>query len=125
LAVGAGAFCWKGLVNASGKHDLLIDQVARTITLPQTRQRRSPVALPIQALTAVSIQRRVSHSRSGGYQSYLPSLRWQEADASVRNATLVGWGWTEEKARAFGLWLSRRLAIQFIGAEEEIAPVGQ
>ncbi len=119
LAVGAAAFCWKALLNASGKHDLLINEITRTVTLPATRHRPSPSALPLQSITAVCIQRRVCQSRSGGYQSYLPSLRWQDSDSTVRDAALVGWGWSEEKARAFGLWLSRRLAIQFAGLEEE------
>jgi hypothetical protein len=125
LALGAGACCWRGLANASGKHDLVVDAAACIVTLPQTRERRAPVTLPIQAITAVSIQRRVSQSRSGGYQSYLPSLRCQEGDSLIRNATLVGWGWSEEKARAFGLWLSRHLGIEFIGAQEESAQFGQ
>jgi hypothetical protein len=119
FAAGLLAACWKGLINASGKYDLLIDHARQTVTLPETRRRPVRVVLPLDAITAVSLQKRVTHTRSGSYESYVPSLHCERNDLSLHDAPLAGWGWNEEKARAFGLWLSQRLGIEFAGVRDE------
>jgi hypothetical protein len=119
IGIGVLAAVWMGLLNFSGRYDLCLDEVARTVSLPATRPRAELTTIPQGAVTAILVQRRVIESFSGSYRSFLPSLRWTEGGGANRTLPLVRWGWTEARATAFAQWLSVRMGIPFTGAEEE------
>jgi hypothetical protein len=118
-AAALAAFCWKGLRNATGKYDLVIDEKAGTVTLPQTCGRRQSITLSRAEMAGVFIRRRATRLTSGTYYGYLPVLKRADQGAGPRNETLSPWGWTEEKARGFSEWLGRRLGLDFNGVEDE------
>jgi hypothetical protein len=120
LAVGVAAFGWTALRNGSGKYDLLIDEKSQTVTLPQTGGRSQPVTSSRGEFAGVCVQRRVSRLSSGTFYSYLPALDRREPGAPPRREALSPCGWTEEKARAFSLWLVGQLGLPFTGLEEEM-----
>lgn len=118
LAVGGACAFWKQVKNKSGACDLVIDPEQLTLPLLEGARGR-PMARA--ALAAVTALRRVSKTRSGTHYSYVPAL----VSAEGRAAPLVRWGWSEEKALAFGQWLAGELGVHFQGLRDEAqaAPV--
>jgi hypothetical protein len=72
-------------------------------------------------IVGVSIHRRVSKGPSGLLYTYLPALIRNASGAGFQSIKLVGLGWSQEKAGAFGKWLSDELGVEFKGVEEEVA----
>jgi hypothetical protein len=119
LATALIAWAWQAWRNGSGQFDLLIDQTAHTLTLPQTCGRQQPLKVPRQEIAGVSLQRRISKLASGSYYSYLPAIARLDGSAGVRREPLCPWGWTEERARGFTDWLCAQMTLDFKGIEEE------
>jgi hypothetical protein len=113
LAAGWGAFLWTAQRLRSGRHDLRIHCTARTLVLPPAGGRKEPLLVAWGEIVAVSMHRRVSHSPSGQYFSYVPALDRAAVNAQPQSLYLVNWGWTEAKARAFAGWLSQELGVRF------------
>jgi hypothetical protein len=123
LAAGVVAFAWRLFRKWSGIYDLRIDQAAQTVTLPQLAGRPQPLAIARGEIAGVSMQRRVSKNPSGTHFTYLPAVWRAGSSGDRRSLPLVTWGWSEQKARAFGQWLSQELGVEFKGVEEEVTEI--
>ena len=121
LGVGLTAGVWKFIRNNSGRFDLCAAPSSR-LTLPANAGRREPLSLAWADLSGVTVQRRSSKIPSGMYYSYVPALAVAAAGGLTRAVPLVTWGWDEERALAFGHWLSDKLNARFIGVEDEADP---
>jgi hypothetical protein len=119
---GAGAFLWTAQRHYFGHVDLRSHEASRTLFVPPAGGRKDPLLVPLGEIVGVSIYRRVSHSPSGQYFSYVPALDRAAPGAETRSLDLVSWGWKEGKARAFAGWLSQELGVPLKGMEEETAP---
>jgi hypothetical protein len=117
-ATGLAVFLWTVQRHHSGCYDLRIQEASRTLLLPPAGRRKEPLQVPRSVIMAVSMHRRVSHSPSGQYFSYVPALDCATPNAQRQFLPLVNWGWTEGKASAFGDWFSQQLGVPFKGAEE-------
>jgi hypothetical protein len=118
-AAAAGAFFWTRQRNRSGNYDLRILDAAQTVTLPQSGGRGQLLTIPRHEILGVSILLRVTRNPSGHHITYVPALECAASGSAPRPMKLVTWGWTESKARAFGLWLSQELRVQFKGPADE------
>ncbi len=116
-ATAVAAFVWTAQRHRSGRHDLRIDEAAQTLILPPADGRTEPLTVPLREMVAVGLHRRVSHSPSGRFTSYVPALERSQANGEPQQLLLVNWGWTEGKARAFSAWLSQQLGIPFKGTD--------
>lgn len=115
VAAGVAASLWMARRHRSGRHDLRIQDGSQTLVLPPADGRTEPLLVPRGEIVAVSMHRRVSHSPSGQYFSYVPALDRAALNAQPQSLHLVNWGWTEGKARAFAGWLSQQLGVRFNG----------
>jgi Protein of unknown function (DUF3592) len=111
--VGMAVSLWAARRHRSGRYDLRIQETTQILLLPPADDRHEPLLVPKGEIVAVSMYRRVSHSPSGHYFSYVPALERATLNAQTQSLQLVNWGWTEKKARAFGDWLSRQLGVGF------------
>jgi hypothetical protein len=117
-ASGLAVFLWAAQRHHSGCYDLRIQEASRALLLPPAGRRKEPLLVPRAVIVAVSMHRRVSHSPSGQYFSYVPALDCAAPNAQAHFLPLVNWGWTEGKASAFGGWFSQQLGVPFKGIEE-------
>jgi hypothetical protein len=111
--VGVAALLWAARRHRSGRYDLRIQDAAQILFLPPADNRHEPLLVPKGEIVAVTMYRRVSHSPSGHYFSYVPALERATLNAPTESLQLVNWGWTEKKARAFADWLSQQLGVGF------------
>lgn len=123
LAAGAGMFIWRALRNISGIYDLRFNSVARAVTLPQTAGRRRPLRLDWNRIGGVLLQRRQWKTPSGTQFSFFPTVKYNGEGRRPESIRLISWGWSEEKARAFGLWLAGELDVEFKGVDDESSAV--
>lgn len=121
VAFGIFALLRRAVRNRSGIYDLRVNQASQTVTLPQTTGRKRTLSISQRAIGGVCLQRRSTNSPSGTHFSYLPALSPVVTAAEPPVMPLVSWGWNEEKARAFGQWLSGELGVEFKGIQEEKA----
>jgi hypothetical protein len=119
LGVGVGAFVWRTMLGLSGAFRLIIDRDSKTMILPQTGGRRKPVSIPLNEITGIFLLRRTTKSPSGTHFSYLPALKRRGSSEETEPPKLITWGWSEEKARAFGEWLAAEIGVRFTGTLEE------
>jgi len=121
FAAGLAAFLWCFLRKWSGIYDLRINPASQTVTLPQTAGRQQPLAIARGEISGVSVQRRVTRNPSGTHFSYVPAVQRNGRLRDRESLKLITWGWSEQRARSFGQWLSRELDVDFKGIEEESA----
>ena len=105
LAATATVFWWRRTRLSSGVDDLVIDESARTISLPQTFGRSRAVSLDFNAVQSVYLEEVAHRGRYGPYYSWAVTLALQNAASPER---LTDW-YDEEKALAFAGWLRERL----------------
>lgn len=117
--VAVAAFVWVRLRNLSGNYDLRIREGAGAVTLPRSGGRGRVLTIPRREILGVSLLMRETHNPSGHHVSYFPALECASAGSAPRPMKLVTWGWNESKARAFALWLSQELLVEFKGAAAE------
>jgi hypothetical protein len=119
LGVSLAAFCWKGIQNASGRHDLWIDETSRAVTLPQTCGRQQRFTYSSEEIAGIALISRSSRLSSGNYYSYLPTVVRLDAARRPHQERLTSWGWSEERALGLCHWLSQKFGWDFKGIEEE------
>lgn len=108
LTVTAGVFLWRRARILAGVDDLVINEDARTIVLPQTFGRKHPVSLNFQDVQSVFIEPVSHRGRYGYYYTWAVTLMVRDALASPER--LAHWTY-EEKSQDFAAWLSERLHI--------------
>jgi Protein of unknown function (DUF3592) len=116
LAAAAIVFWWRRSRLLSGVDDLVIDENARTISLPQTFGRKRAVSLDFNAVQSVYLEEIAHRGRYGPYYSWAVTLALQNAASTER---LTDW-YDEEKATAFVGWLRERL--HFPAAPNPVVP---
>jgi len=106
-AIGFGAQRW--LKIHSGDEDMIIDERARTVSLPPTFGRKNRVTINISNIQAVAVEK-LGHSTGKGRTtySYAPALRLKKQ--SGIDTTLVDW-LDEPRAAAFATWLRQQLGL--------------
>jgi hypothetical protein len=111
LAAAIGVYFWRKFVVGSGAKDLVIDADAGMLSLPQTFGRTTDVAVPLEAVSGIDVER-IKHcsNRGGTSYSYAPRLSWQRDDGAAENDRLVEW-WSETRAGAFVDWLREELRL--------------
>jgi hypothetical protein len=117
LAAMATAFLWTLKKNRSGNYDLRIDEVSGDVTLPVIGGRRRPLTLARSQILGVSLERTTTKTPSGDYFSYLPAIDRGGRESGSPAIKLTTWGWTHDKAWAFGQWLGEQLGVEFKGVD--------
>jgi len=97
------------LKNHSGNDDLIIDDGARTISLPLTFGRTTRETFDFPGIRGVVIEK-FAHSTKNGRTtySYAPALRLK--DKKDANTTIVDW-YDQQRATAFAAWLRQQLGL--------------
>jgi hypothetical protein len=116
-AAGVAAFLWTAQRHYFGRCDLRSHVASQTLLVPPAGGRKELLLVPRGEIVAVAMRRRVSHSPSGQYYSYVPALDRAAPGSETQSLDLVNWGWQEGKARAFAGWLSQELGVPFKGNE--------
>jgi hypothetical protein len=107
LAATAVVFWWRRARLLSGVDDLVIDEGARTVSLPQTFGRNRASCLEFSAVRAVYLETIAHRSKGGYYYSWASTLELQNNASPER---LTDW-YDEEKSLAFAGWLRERLHL--------------
>ena len=108
-AAGAGAYGWQWRKIHSGADDLVLDEGAQTIVLPETYGRKNRVTLAFSEIKTLTLETIVHRSRKGGVSyTYAPTL-WLESGAAG-GQKLADWS-DKMKAGAFTDWLRQRLGL--------------
>lgn len=115
---GGSFFLWAAQQDFFGRCDLRSHYASQTLLVPPAGGRKEPTILPRGEVVAVTMRRRVSNSPSGQHVSYIPAVERLAPGADAQSLELLDWGWQEEKARAFGVWLSRELGVPLKAAED-------
>jgi hypothetical protein len=104
-----GVYFWRKLVVGSGAKDLVIDDGAGMLSLPQTFGRDTDVIVGLDAVTGVDVKQN-EHRDSDGDTSYTyaPELVWTGDGGGEQRGRLADWN-DEERAHAFAGWLRERL----------------
>jgi hypothetical protein len=103
---GAVAFWWFYSGIASGKTDLLIDEVARTMQLPLTYKRRTRLTISFSEVKEVTLEKIAHRGRYGVTYTYAPTL--QLLDGSSQKLA----DFNQVKAEAFASWLREKINLQ-------------
>ena len=102
-------YFWRTFLVGSGAKDLVIDEDARTLSLPQTFGREVDIIVSFDAVTRLDVQRIVHHSSKGGSSyTYAPRLTWNDEESATRHDKLAEWH-DEQRAEDFIAWLRERL----------------
>ena len=104
--VGVAAYRYHDAELRSGKVDLIIDARTKTLHLPQTCGRISPMQIRLEDLATIAVQRLEKPHSDGDYTSYSPTIAWSANNTSVRTARLIEWS-SQERAEAFTQWLRK------------------
>ena len=107
LAATAVVFWWRRARLLSGVDDLVIDEGARTVSLPQTFGRNRASILQFNTVQEVYLETIAHRSKGGYYYSWAVTLALQNTAAPER---LADW-YDEEKALALAGWLRERLHL--------------
>ncbi len=122
FAAMAAAGIWMFAKLRAGNYDLRIDENSKVVTVPPLGERKVELTIARNRIQAVSVRRRTTKTPSGDYFSYLPMIDCVAADPASPSVNLISWGWTEAKARSFGLWLSEQLGVEFRGIQLDTTP---
>ncbi|MBI3878120.1 MAG: DUF3592 domain-containing protein [Verrucomicrobia bacterium] len=108
LGAAALAFAHRRKRILSGAEDLVLDEGARTLTLPCNRGRKRPRQVAFREVTAVEVRRHEHRSSKGGTTySYSPMLELRDGRAEE----LADW-YDQPKADAFSAWLREKLGVE-------------
>lgn len=113
--LGAAGYLWMRQREMAGYYDLRIERGAGAVTLPRLAPGERAVTLAKNEISGVCLLRRTTRNPSGIHETFLPALDWKGAGLPAQALKIVRWGWDEEKARAFALWLSQELEVEFKG----------
>ncbi len=112
LASGAGAYLYVEGRVARGLFDLVIDDLARTVSLPQTMGREAEVVVPIQYISAVEVQQHEEKDSDGQISyGFTPVLVFADGAGATRCEKLVKWR-DHIAAQDLAAWLRQRLRIE-------------
>jgi len=105
--VGAGilAYLWQRRRLASGRLDLVINSVNRTVELPLTYGRHERRSRPTSSIKAVSVEKVRHANRSRGTYIYVAALQFN--DGTAERLTEL----TREQAEGFAGWLREKLGL--------------
>jgi hypothetical protein len=109
IAIPGAVFAWDWKLITSGKQDLVIDDASRTIELPQTFKRKSPVMMPISEVTGITLEKVAHRGRYGVRYTFAPTLVLR--DGSTQRLTDLD----SNRAEAFVTWLSEKLGVRYSG----------
>ena len=93
----------------SGRADLVVDDLNRAVTLPQTFGRKEPqtlIADQLRSLIVDDVERRGSKGSTS--HSYVPTLIWQDREGLEHREKLGEWT-DQARAESFATWLRERL----------------
>ncbi|UCD75213.1 MAG: DUF3592 domain-containing protein [Phycisphaerales bacterium] len=103
-------YFWRTYLVGSGAKDLVIDDGAGMLSLPQTFGRKEDVIVAMAAVDAVEVRTITHHSSKGGTSyTYAPELSWRDEGGELQRDRLAEWH-DEARAKAFVDWLRRRIA---------------
>ncbi|HXC99313.1 MAG TPA: DUF3592 domain-containing protein [Verrucomicrobiae bacterium] len=108
LAATVVVFWWRRARLLSGVDDLVFDESARTVSLPQTFGRNRATLLEFNAVRSVYLETIVHRGKGGYYYSWAVTFALQGAAASPERLAI--W-YDEEKCLAFAGWLCERLHL--------------
>jgi hypothetical protein len=109
IVIPSGVYAWAWRRIALGKKDLVIDDASRTIDLPQTFSRNSPVTMPFSEVSGIILEK-VAHQ--GRYEvRYTSAPTLQLRDGSTQRLTDL----TDKRAVAFAVWLSEKIGVEYSG----------
>lgn len=114
-AAGAGAYWRQWRIIHSGDDDLILDEGARTIELPETCGRKDRVTSAFAEIESLTLEV-VAHqgSKGGVSYTYAPTL-WLR-DRAAGGQKLADWS-DKMKAEAFTDWLRQRLGVSNVPCE--------
>jgi hypothetical protein len=102
-------YFWRTFVVGSGAKDLVIDEDARTLSLPQTFGRKLDIIAPFDAVTELDVEEIIHRSSKGGTSyTYAPRLTWNDEQGAPRQERLAEWH-DARRAGHFIAWLRDRL----------------
>jgi hypothetical protein len=101
FGVGLLAYFCGWLVNHSGKYDLIIDEAARTISLPATYGRKERVTIAFRDVTAITVE--LIRAKNN---LYAPTIL---ARGNARK--IVKW-YNQKRAEAFATWMRERIGLR-------------
>ncbi|MGD1086190.1 MAG: DUF3592 domain-containing protein [Verrucomicrobiota bacterium] len=106
---GVGVAFWQWRKISSGIDDLVINEGARTLDLPQTLGRQQPLSVGIADIESLTVET-IEHISNKGSRSYTfaPTLRLRGPHSGDQK--LADWS-DKMKADAFADWLRRQLAL--------------
>jgi hypothetical protein len=94
---------------ASGVKDLVIDDMAGTITLPETMGRKESLTIPIASITGFDVERNSTRSSKGtNSTTYVPAIWFAADDGQKRKERIVQW-YDEPRAHALATWIGLRI----------------
>jgi hypothetical protein len=109
IAAALVVYFWRTYLVGSGAKDLVIDDDAGMLSLPQTFGRKEDVIVAATAVDAVAVRTIAHHSSKGGTSyTYAPELTWRNREGQIRQDRLAEWH-DESRAEAFADWLRNRL----------------
>ncbi len=114
LIVALAAYLKVKLRLIGGRADLVVDDLNRAVTLPQTFGRKEPQTLTadqLRSLVVVDVERR--GSKGSISHSYVPTLIWQDRDGIEHREKLGEWT-DQTRAESFATWLRERLKLSAI-----------
>ncbi len=104
----------------SGRVDLLIDDLNRAVTLPQTFGRKEPQTLLADQLRSVVVDDIATRTSKGTNHTYIPTLIWQDHAGAEHRELLAKWA-DSGRAADFAAWLRERLNLKAIEQEASAA----
>jgi len=100
-------FQWSKLI--SGVKDVVIDDMARTVMLPQTMGRKESLMIPIASITGIDLEKITNRTSEGDAStSYVPTVSFTTDDGQKRKERIVKWQ-DESRARALATWIWLRI----------------
>lgn len=110
LGGGAGTYLYQHGKLSRGHFDLVIDDIAQTLSLPRTKDRQTETVVPIRCITSVEVQQIEKRTSDGNVHSYVPVLVFADETGPVRREKLIEW-WDQARAEELAAWLRERLRI--------------
>lgn len=98
---------------ASGDFDLVIDNPARSLTLPRTNRGLTGAVVKFETLSAVEVETLETRDARGElkHSRYAPTLVFTDRDGSTRREKLAEWS-NKQRAERLAAWLRKRLGFK-------------